>query len=172
MRIVIFASLLAGLALGPGCQVQAPTNPPASSVNRGGVTFVRARCASASSCLLGQVVAAETAIPLARATVFLEREDDEAEQDEAAPAAAAHAAATRDDPTRDEADREVARGEDEPEPVEITTLTDDQGVFAIEEPPAGRYRLQVFKRERRLEVRGLALGEPGTTMVPVRLPQG
>ncbi len=139
MRTLLSTSLLAVLVLGPACQVSAPTNPPQSASFRGGVTFVRARCASASSCLLGQVVAAETATPLSRATVFLEREDGE-------------------DPG--------------PTPVEITTLTDDQGVFAIEEPPAGRYRLQVFKRERRLEVHGLALGEPGTTMVPVRLPQG
>jgi hypothetical protein len=101
------------------------------------VTFVQARCARASSCLLGQVVTAETAAPLSRATVFLEREEGGAG-----------------------------------DVVEITTLTDDQGVFAIAEPPAGRYRLQVFKRERRLEVHGLSLGEPGTTMVPVRLPQG
>jgi Carboxypeptidase regulatory-like domain len=136
MRIVQRASLLAVLALGPACRAPAPANPPMGAAHRGGVTFVRARCASASSCLLGQVVTAETAAPLSRATVFLEREEGEGEV------------------------------------VEITTLTDDQGVFAIEEPPVGRYRLQVFKRERRLEVHGLSLGEPGTTMVPVRLPQG
>jgi hypothetical protein len=136
----LFASLFALLGLGPACQAQGPSTPPMSSAFRGGVTFVRARCASAASCLMGQVVAAETAIPLSRATVFLEREHS------------------------DQADS--------PQPVEITTLTDDQGVFAIEEPPAGRYRLQVFKRERRLEVHGLALGDPGTTMVPVRLPRG
>ena len=147
MRTVLFASLLAVLALGPGCQIETPTNPPVSAINRGGVTFVRARCASASSCLLGQVVAAETATPLSRATVFLEREDGDGDDDGGVET-------------------------DGPEPVKITTLTDDQGVFAVEEPPAGRYRLQVFKRERRLEVRGLALGQPGTTMVPVRLPQG
>lgn len=137
MRIASRAPLLAVLLLGPACRPPAPANPPVGAVNRGGVTFVRARCASASSCLLGQVVTAETAAPLPRATVFLEREDG-------------------------------GTGN----AVQITTLTDDQGVFAIEEPPAGRYRLQVFKRERRLEVRGLSLGEPGTTMVPVRLPQG
>lgn len=127
--------LLAVLLLGAACSAPLPTNPPAAAGTRGGVTFVRARCASASSCLLGQVVTAETAAPLPHATVFLEREEGG-------------------------------------EAVEITTLTDDQGVFAIVEPPAGRYRLQVFKRERRLEVHGLSLGEPGTTMVPVRLPQG
>jgi len=148
MRIVDSAWVLVGLmglmGLGSGCQAPSPTNPPVSSAARGGVTFVRARCASASSCLLGLVVAAETATPLSRATVFLEREPGD----------------------------EGEGAEPSPEPVEITTLTDDQGVFTVEEPPAGRYRLQVFKRERRLEVRGLSLGEPGTTMVPVRLPQG
>ena len=137
MRIVPRAPLLAVLLLGLACRPPAPANPPVGAANRGGVTFVRARCATASSCLLGQVVTAETAAPLPRATVFLEREDG-------------------------------GTGK----AVQLTTLTDDQGVFAIEEPPAGRYRLQVFKRERRLEVHGLALGEPGTTMVPVRLPQG
>lgn len=126
-----------------GCTPPPPTTAPSSSPRRGGVTFVQARCASTASCLMGQVVAAETAAPLARATVFLEREEG--------------------------ADGRVERKE---EPVRITTLTDDQGVFAIEEPPAGRYRLQVFKRERRLEVHGLFLGQPGTTMVPVRLPAG
>ncbi len=140
MRILDSTLLMAlAIAVVPACQVETSTNPPVSSLNRGGVTFVRARCASTSSCLLGQVVAAETATPLARATVFLEREEDD---------------------------------KAEPDRVEITTLTDDQGVFTVEEPPAGRYRLQVFKRERRLEVHGLSLGEPGTTMVPVRLPQG
>jgi hypothetical protein len=128
--------LLAVLLLGSACRAPAPVSPPVGAANRGGVTFVRARCANSSSCLLGQVVTAETAAPLAHATVFLEREEGEGDA------------------------------------VEITTLTDDQGVFAVVEPPAGRYRLQVFKRERRLEVHGLALGEPGTTMVPVRLPQG
>ncbi len=137
MRTVQRASLILALALAPACRAPAaPSRAPVGAANRGGVTFVRARCASASSCLLGQVVTAETAAPLSRATVFLEREEGEGEV------------------------------------VEITTLTDDQGVFAVVEPPAGRYRLQVFKRERRLEVHGLALGEPGTTMVPVRLPQG
>jgi hypothetical protein len=128
---------LALLLLGAACRAPVPVHPPVSAANRGGVTFVRAHCASASSCLLGQVVTAETAAPLSRATVFLEREDG------------------------------GTGGA-----VQITTLTDDQGVFAIAEPPAGRYRLQVFKRERRLEVHGLSLGEPGTIMVPVRLPQG
>jgi len=141
MRITLSSApvgvLLGVLLLGACRAPAAPTSPPVSAAHRGGVTFVRARCATASSCLLGQVVTAETAAPLSQATVFLEREDE-------GPGSA----------------------------VQITTLTDDQGVFAIEEPPAGRYRLQVFKRERRLEVHGLALGEPGTTMVPVRLPQG
>jgi hypothetical protein len=55
-------------------------------------------------------------------------------------------------------------------PVRIVTITDDQGVFAVADAPSGRYRLAVYKEERQLEVRGLELGAPGTTMVPVRLP--
>lgn len=146
MRIVSRASLIAVLLLGPACRVPEPVTPSVNGASRGGATFVRARCASARSCLLGQVVTAETATPLARATVFLEREDA--------------------------IEGAEAEGERDGDPVTITTLTDDQGVFTVEEPPAGRYRLRVFKRERELQVRGLPLGEPGTTMVPVRLPQG
>lgn len=146
MRFVSRAPLIAAVLLGTACRAPAPVTPSLGGAKRGGATFVRARCASAHSCLLGQVVSAESSTPLARATVFLEREDDPE-----APAA-----------------EDEAGGE----PVTITTLTDDQGVFMVEEPPAGHYRLRVFKRERELEVRGLPLGEPGTTMVPVRLPQG
>ncbi len=42
----------------------------------GGVTMVSPRCVEVRSCLLGQVVAAETSTPLARAAVFLEREPE------------------------------------------------------------------------------------------------
>jgi hypothetical protein len=51
----------------------------------------------------------------------------------------------------------------------LQTLTDDQGVFTIEDPPPGRYRLAVYKDARSLEVRGLSLGGRGTTLVPVSL---
>lgn len=136
MSTVFRASLFVLLALASACRTSGLVTPTAESRYRGGVTFVQPRCAAASSCLLGQVVAAETATPLSNATVFLEREDG---------------------------------GDDA---VKITTLTDDQGVFAVENAPEGRYRLSVFKRERRLEVHGLSLGEPGTVMVPVRLPRG
>lgn len=56
--------------------------------------------------------------------------------------------------------------------VRILTLTDDQGVFTVVDAPTGRYRLAIYKDARRLEARGLRLGEPGTTLVPVRLPPG
>jgi hypothetical protein len=56
--------------------------------------------------------------------------------------------------------------------VRILTLTDDQGVFTVVDAPTGRYRLAIYKDARRLEARGLKLGEPGTTLVPVRLPAG
>ncbi len=139
MRVVSSIVLFAVLCLGCACSAQPTQVSTVSPSLRGGVTFVQARCAAVSSCLLGQVVTAETATPLSRATIFLEREQT------------------------------VAQAEG---PVKITTLTDDQGVFTIEEPPAGRYRLRVFKRQRELEVHGLSLGDPGITMVPVRLPQG
>lgn len=42
----------------------------------GGVTMVTPRCVEVRSCLLGQVVEAETSTPLARAAVFLEREPE------------------------------------------------------------------------------------------------
>jgi hypothetical protein len=54
----------------------------------------------------------------------------------------------------------------------IMRLTDDQGVFTVEDAPVGKYRLAVYKDARSLEVRGLSLGARGTTMVPVRLPPG
>lgn len=136
-RALAFAAL-AMTTLGCLGAPRAPADPSTYSLRRGGITLIRARCASVESCLLGQVVAAETAAPMARAAVFLERED----------------------------------GEGESGPVRIVTVTDDQGVFSVADAPTGRYRLAVYKEERQLEVRGLELGAPGTTMVPVRLPPG
>ncbi len=52
----------------------------------------------------------------------------------------------------------------------IVTLTDEQGVFELDDLAPGRYRLAVYKDARRLEVRGLWLGAPGTTAVLMRLP--
>jgi hypothetical protein len=136
MRSLAIACL-AGLLIGPGCiSVARPPVPPAAL---GGVVLVSPRCAGVSSCLLGQVVAAESARPMARAAVFLQRED---------------------------------AGADRSESVRIMTLTDDQGVFTVEDAPVGKYRLAVYKDARSLEVRGLSLGARGTTMVPVRLPPG
>lgn len=51
----------------------------------------------------------------------------------------------------------------------IIALTDDQGVFTIENPPLGNYRLAVYKQARHAEVRGLELGAQGTVVVPVML---
>jgi hypothetical protein len=128
---------LAGLLIGPGCISVA--RPPVAPATLGGVVLVSPRCAGVKSCLLGHVVAAESARPMARAAVFLEREDT-------GPAGAENA--------------------------RIMRLTDEQGVFTVEDAPAGRYRLAVYKDARSLEVRGLSLGARGTTMVPVRLPPG
>ena len=63
-------------------------------------------------------------------------------------------------------------GKSEPKNERIMRLTDEQGVFTVEDAPVGRYRLAVYKDARSLEVRGLSLGARGTTMVPVRLPPG
>ncbi len=57
----------------------------------------------------------------------------------------------------------------EAKPHRIVAVTDDQGVFTVVDAPTGRYRITVVKR-RSVEARGLRLGAPGTTMVPVRLP--
>ena len=97
------------------------------------------RCVEVRSCLLGQVVAAETATPLARAAVFLVRE-----------------------PLGD-------RGPDA-KPLQIVRLTDEQGVFTVADAPAGRYSVSVFKEARHISASGLELGNPGTLMVPIRLP--
>jgi hypothetical protein len=103
----------------------------------GGVTMVTPRCVEVRSCLLGQVVAAESATPLARAAVFLVREPLESS---------------------------------EAEPLRIVRLTDEQGVFTVADAPAGRYSVSVFKEARRISASGLELGNPGTLMVPIRMP--
>jgi hypothetical protein len=59
----------------------------------------------------------------------------------------------------------LREGSDEP----IQTLTDEQGVFTVIDPPPGSYRVEVFKEAAKVELAGLELGKAGTTMVPVRL---
>jgi hypothetical protein len=63
-------------------------------------------------------------------------------------------------------------GETKPDPRWILALTDEQGVFEIDDPPAGRYRLSVYAPPREIEMAGIELGARGTTVVPVRLPPG
>lgn len=55
-------------------------DPPLTAARTGGVTFIGPSCARVSSCLVGQVTAAETAVPLARAAVFLVREGGDAKE--------------------------------------------------------------------------------------------
>ncbi|MFO7564723.1 MAG: carboxypeptidase-like regulatory domain-containing protein [Enhygromyxa sp.] len=55
------------------------------------------------------------------------------------------------------------------EPIRILTLTDEQGVFEVADPPPGNYRLAVYKGASSVEVAGLDLGHDGTTVLPVRL---
>jgi hypothetical protein len=132
--IALFATLVTG------CVSSGPMAATVLPSRLGGVTFIGPRCADVRSCLVGQVVAAETAAPLPRAAVFLERQDGSAEPSSASG-----------------------------RPLRILTLTDDQGVFTVADAPAGTYRLAVYKDARRIERRGLRLGAPGTTLVPVRL---
>lgn len=135
-------AVLAGVGLLAACGPPSSLPPPVSPTERGGIAFIGPECVGVSSCLLGHVIAAETAAPLARATIFFERED--------APEA------------KTEEDAEAV--------VRIARITDEDGVFTVVDAPAGRYRLTVYKEGRKYEVRGLELGQPGTTVVPVRLP--
>ena len=64
-------------------------------------------------------------------------------------------------------ERELEPGEDEP--VRIIALTDEQGVFIVNEPPPGSYRIAVYKSDSGVEVIGMELGGEGTTLLPVRL---
>lgn len=136
------AAGLCGLVATLGCTSGTSTrsNVPA---DRGGISVIGPQCAGVDSCLLGQVVAAENAAPLARAAVYLERED--------APDATTEA--------------DLARS------VVFRCVTDEDGVFIVTDAPAGRYRLAVYAAERTYKVRGLSLGKPGTTMIPLRLPK-
>jgi hypothetical protein len=126
--------LLAGCGPVVGAQHPGLTVSPA---RRGGVTFIGPRCAAVESCLLGQVVEAESSNPLVQAAVFLERE---------------------------------AHDNEDGKPVRILRLTDDQGIFTVADAPAGRYRIAVYADARQVAANGLVLGQPGTTMVPVRMP--
>ena len=71
--------------------------------------------------MLGHVTASGTAVPVAEAAVFLEREPQTGES----------------------------------EPIRIVALTDEQGVFVVDDPPPGNYRLAVYKDDSSVEVAGL-----------------
>ena len=58
---------------------------------------------------------------------------------------------------------------DELEPIRILALTDAQGVFEVDDPPPGSYRLAIYKDDSSIEVAGIELGRAGTTILPVRL---
>lgn len=64
-------------------------------------------------------------------------------------------------------ERELEQGESEP--IRILALTDEQGVFVVDDPPPGSYRLAVYKGDSSVEVAGLELGRNGTTVLPVQL---
>jgi hypothetical protein len=80
MRRVITSAMGLGLAIASagGCTSGPMGSTTAPEVaGRGGVTFIRAKCPQVRSCLLGQVVAAESFVPMASAAIFLEREADD-----------------------------------------------------------------------------------------------
>ncbi len=64
-------------------------------------------------------------------------------------------------------ERDPAPGE--PRAVRIQTLTDEQGVFTIMNPPPGNYRIAIYKNASSIEVMGMELGRRGTTVLPIRL---
>jgi hypothetical protein len=76
LRWGLAGALSSAFAGSAGC-VSSGSMPETVSPSRiGHVEFIGPRCPEVRSCLVGQVVAAETATPLPRAAVFLERETD------------------------------------------------------------------------------------------------
>ncbi|NVB39010.1 carboxypeptidase regulatory-like domain-containing protein [Pseudenhygromyxa sp. WMMC2535] len=53
--------------------------------------------------------------------------------------------------------------------IRIMTLTDEQGVFTVADPPPGSYRVAIYKQAGSVEVVGIELGRAGTTVLPIRL---
>ena len=143
------AWVAATVALLSGCAAPAAyqRTAPAPSV-AGEVTLISPRCVGARSCVLGHVTAAESGAPLSQVAVFLQ------------PMSAAT------EPTKERAEAEGSS------PGMILALTDDQGVFTVVDPPPGDYRIAVYARSRKAEVRGLKIETQGTTMVPIRLTPG
>lgn len=122
---------MGALLLSSACATRSPAPEPVRST----VSIVPPRCAQIRACVLGHVTVAGSTAPVAKATVFLEREQ-QADEDEA---------------------------------LRLYALTDELGLFVFEEPPPGNYRLAVYKEDSSVEVGGLELGAPGTTLLPVRL---
>ena len=79
LGLLIAARLGGVLAL--GCAATGPMPDMVTPSRIGGMTFIGPRCADVRSCLVGQVVAAETATPMPSAAVFLEREEGPAKAD-------------------------------------------------------------------------------------------
>lgn len=135
-----------------GCfATQSPSTTSAPERRGAGeVTLISPRCVGATSCVLGHVTAAENGAPLSRVAVFLEPLTADLAETEPSP----------------------ADGEPSPRGPTILALTDDQGVFTVVDPPPGAYRIAVYARSRKAEVRGLEIESKGTTMVPIRLVRG
>lgn len=128
---LLAASAVLGLS---ACAGVSPSPLDQGLLVRDTASLLAPRCVGVDSCLLGHVTDTATAAPVAKASVFLERE--------------------------------AADGEAK---VKFTTLTDEQGVFTVSDPPPGSYRMAIYKEASGIELMGMQLGKAGTTVVPVRL---
>lgn len=124
------------------------------------VQVLAPRCAASGAALVGSVVDRDGGEPVGLAAVFIDGRD--------ASTSAPQGASTSDaSNAEDTAPTPSTPGGTQPSV--IVTRTDDQGVFTICDPPSGLYRVAVYARDRRVEVRGVQLGQPGITLVRVAL---
>jgi hypothetical protein len=72
---------LVALLVGSVACAAAPEHRPSPHALLDSIAPLAPRCAGVQSCLLGQVVAAESSAPLARAAIFLERDGADARDD-------------------------------------------------------------------------------------------
>jgi hypothetical protein len=124
------------------------------------VQVLAPRCAASGAALVGSVVDRDGGEPVGLAAVFLDARDVSAS---AVERAASSEASVANDSANTPRTTKVET------PPLIVTRTDEQGVFTICDPPSGLYRVAVYARDRRVEVRGVQLGQPGVTLVRVAL---
>jgi hypothetical protein len=158
------ASRLAGVVLSAlfvgGCAVQSVGGAAAAPNAGSHVQVLAPRCAASGAALVGSVVDRDGGEPVGLAAVFI----DGREGASAPPIGAGSAAVPGSDPPAS-----ASKDASPSAPTVLVTRTDEQGVFTLCDPPSGRYRVAVYARDRRVEVRGVQLGQPGVTLVRVAL---